>query len=293
MFLLILCAAGTVKEITIPGYSDVQITDTDIISIPMAGQIAVFLDVPPASFTALYKDQRKQSTEYKDVTVSEFSATREAIQFQSRPAKSRLRFWLLDSSVCPDSNNIAILNTRHSMRVETKINGTLCLFPHFGASYYRAVIDTGFGFPMISFYSALGHGTPVKVCRGEDDYCQWESRDPFFLTFQGNTHVNISYLVDGAFTMPAHCSILGVSTFFQGKFRETNPRLEKTIEPRCIERETGLLQASRMMGLLLAGIFSVGFGIRIWFNRSPVRKWRTYNRGSVFLALRQTYSTCL
>jgi hypothetical protein len=289
MFFFTFSVASYLIPVNSLGYTDLSISPPDVLALPLKPSLAVFLDLPPS----LFRGSFQSATTYDpiELPITEFTALNYSTTLTPTMPNSRVRFWLLSASICPDPTNIAIINTPRTMRVETRINGTLCLFPHVDANHYRAVIDTGLGFPMISFYSSRGRGIPVKTCRGESDYCEWESDEPFFIAFHGDTHVNLSYSVTDPFSSQKSCSILGVPTFADGRFEEARPKMQHTLEPKCIQKESGLVLAARFMGLLFGGIALTGMAIRC-SARKGGQRWRSCSRALLCAELRQTYDVC-
>jgi hypothetical protein len=286
-------ATSVIINATKMGLNTIHLKQTDLAVIDLSGRLAVFLDLPHRSLSAGYRATATDYTQYFTVSVPAFTVTGWAINFRCLVRRANLRFWLLDASVCPDASNIAVPNTEHLMAVETGLAGPLCIFPSLAGSAYRASIETGQGIPMIAFYSARGGGRPVKTCRGENDICLWESHVPFFMTFTGNTRVNLSYQIDGFAGGPVHCAIHGIPTVDGGQLVDAAPRIDNLQQPWCLSKAKGLVRSSVGMMIVLVFALTVAIALKMILGSTGLKKCRLNNGGGICIKMRKVYQDCV
>jgi hypothetical protein len=273
------------------GFNSLLVRQTDSVNVVLTDRTAVFLDTPLNAFSASYRATRAAYTNYFPITVPEFSVTGAMISFRCHLKESRLRFWLVDAAVCPDLSNMALPKTDYFLEVETRVIGLTCVFSSTSGASYRATIETGVGLPEIRFFSARGHGKPVKTCCGESDLCIWESYQPFFLSFHGATKVNFTYQVDGLSERPMQCGLAGIPTMDRSSFKDAAPKINITYS-ECLTKTHGLTEASfAMFFITLMGV-AIAVLARLILERSGV-PYGDFNTGNFICAhFRRIYGDC-
>jgi hypothetical protein len=275
----------------ITGFHSLTLTKSDAISLDLSATFAVFVDVPPDSFTGEFRSAAASIPAFFPVSVSAFSIRGGSLRLVCRVRRAPLKFWLLDETHCPDATNIALVNTDGLMRIESGINGTLCLFFHTGAYLYDIRVETGLGFPWISFFSCRGHGDVVRLCQGEEDMCAIEAPDLLFMSMRGPARVNFSYYVRGFDPKSFHCSVEGIPMLANGSFVDTVPQIDNIAHPWCLSESSGLLQSGRMMvavGIMLA---VSGLIARIVVRRGPL-KGPAFKGGWMAVRVRRSFEMC-
>jgi hypothetical protein len=273
------------------GFHSLTLAKSDSISLDLSDTFAVFLDVPPDSFTAEFRSAAASIPAFFPVSVPAFSIRGGSLRLACRVRRASLKFWLLDTAHCPDAANIALVGTDGLMRMESGVNGTLCLFFHAGAYLYDIRVETGLGFPWISFFSCRGRGDVVRLCQGEEDTCAIEAPDLLFMSMRGPTRVNFSYYVRGFEPKSFHCSVAGIPMLANGSFVDTVPQIDNIAHPWCLSESSGLLQSGRMMIALGVVVAASGLIARIVVRRGPL-KGHAFKGGSMAARVRRSFESC-
>jgi hypothetical protein len=274
-----------------PGFHTLTLTRSDSISLNLTDRFAVFLDVPPDTFIGEFREAAASIPAFFSLSLSSFTIRGGSLKLICRSRLSRLHLWLLSQSHCPDATNIAIVNTDNLMRLETGLNGTICLFFHTGAYRYDIQVETGFGFPWVNFFSSRGRGDAVRFCQGEEDICALGAPDLLFMSVKGPSRVNFSYSALGFELKGFHCSVEGLPMVANGSFVDTVPQIDNSAHPWCLSENSGLWQSGRMIfmfGLVLAGC---GLLARIVLRNGPL-KGVAFTHGRLAMKVRKSFENC-
>jgi hypothetical protein len=290
--LLPFLATAIIKNISQLGYSDVTITRTDLVFIDLIGKLAIFTNTDTAQLSIGYRSNHNGFTDYFPISVPEFSASGISINVRTSLRSANFGVWLLNQKICPDITNIAAVNTDRVFLFESGIEGQMCIFPRLNGVAYRVSIETGFGLPYISFYTARGRGEPSRLCQGESDICDFESTEPFFIVFGGVTRVNLTYRIESyRRPSPGRCSVLGIPTVQNGTLVNVLPRLTDPGQPWCLSKENGLVQAVIGLGLVwIAGGVAVA-ALRLG-GKAGLRRLLGANTGACCDGAREKYKSC-
>jgi hypothetical protein len=292
MLLFLGRALAAAINISRPGFNSLTVKQTDLVSIDLVNRVAIFLDVPPHTFSAAYRPIRTAHTNFLSITVPDFSVTGSVITLRCLTTKAKLRFWLIDRDICPDLLNVAKPKTDYLLQVESGVAAPLCLFSSVLGNGYRTAIETGVGLPEMRFFSARGLGKPVKTCRGEADLCIWESYDPFFMWFRGTTKVNMSYQINGVSRGSVHCAIAGIPTIDHSTFVDASPKID-SLDPWCLPKANGLIQAFVVVAALLAVGIALSIFAGMALRKGGLQRCHVDTGGPLCLRVRAVFDECI
>jgi hypothetical protein len=290
-FLLAGGAAASVIPMESTGFHTLTLSKSDIVSFDLTDSLAVFLDVPLDSFTAEFRTSTSSIPAFFPVSVSAFTIHGGLLQLVCRALRLHIHLWLISADHCPDAGNIAIVNTAGQLLLETGLNGTICLFFHFGAYLYDVRVETGYGFPWISFFSSRGRGDVIRLCQGEEDPCVLAAPDLLFMSLRGPTRINFSYAAHGFGLKGFRCSIEGMPMVVNGSFVDTRPLIDNIAHPWCLSESNGLVQAGRVMILIGIALAGCGLVARIVVRSEPF-KGNAFVAGWLAVRLRRSFETC-
>jgi len=278
--------ATSTMHVTKPGFNIMQLHESDIVSLSLAGRTAIFKDLPRGSFSVALSSADQ---DYLPVSVPDFSVSNLSIFLRCTARRSILRFWLLDESTCPDLNNVVIPRTGQALAIGATVTSPICLFPDVDGGGYEANIGTFLGIPNIAIFSALGSGTAVKRCIGESDDCAWKSQVPFFLTIQGGTTVNMTFLISRLTYRTTSCEIVPIPNLDRTGFVTMQPRITMT-KPVCMLKGSALVQS--LNGIMF--VTALGLALSIAIRIALASKSKHWHCGAGLCArLRDEYQDCL
>jgi hypothetical protein len=285
------CAADMIIPVKSSGFHSFALAKSDIISLDLTNRFAVFLDVPPDSFSAEFHTANNSNSAFFSLSVPAFTIRGGFLKVRCRVRRGRLKLWLLSEHHCPDPENIAIVNTDGQLRLATGFNGTICLFFPTGGYLHDIRVETGLGFPWISFFSFRGHGDVIRLCQGEEDPCAFTASDLLFMSLRGPTRINFSYCARGFEGNGFACSIEPLPRIANGLFVDTLPKIDNIAHPYCLPVSNGIGKAGRLVVLIAVGIAGCGLLGRVAL-RFGLLKEHAFAAWSFAKQIRKTFEDC-